>query len=217
MFDWHDRLQEPATGFWGVGQLSDARAGLEAMAGSMHCYHLWYATGRPLRYQDHAVDYALARPAEIDTACIDVDLVDLLVHASMLIDHRRGDTVDWLRRKLAALLAFQADDGGFPDELTGIRREDGWVRGYEEPQGISNTFSTWFRPKKTVIDFNSRWFSKFSADDFIRLTAKVKPSRCSSARTSTGASMTRSRLQCTSCCIRWRRDTTRLRSKPMWN
>ena len=31
------------------------------------------------------------------------------------------------------------------------------------------------------------------------------------------ASMTRSRLQCTSCCIRWRRDTTRLRSKPMWN
>ena len=27
-------------------------------------------------------------------------------------------------------------------------------------------------PKKTVIDFNSRWFSKFSAEDFIRLTAK---------------------------------------------
>jgi tyrosyl-tRNA synthetase len=27
-------------------------------------------------------------------------------------------------------------------------------------------------PVKTVIDFNSRWFSKFSAEDFIRLTAK---------------------------------------------
>src|SRR6266581_4415123 len=26
--------------------------------------------------------------------------------------------------------------------------------------------------KKTVVDFNSRWFSKFSAEDFIRLTAK---------------------------------------------
>jgi len=157
LFDWHDHLQEPATGFWGVGQLSDARAGLEAMAGSMHCYHLWYATGRPLRYQDHAVDYALARPAEIDTACIDVDLVDLLVHASMLIDHRRGDTVDWLRRKLAALLAFQADDGGFPDELTGIRREDGWVRGYEEPQGISNTFSTWFRWVAIAMIADALW------------------------------------------------------------
>jgi len=145
LFDWHDRLQEPATGFWGIGQLSDARAGLHAMAGSMHSYHLWYATGRPLRYQDKAVDYALARPTEVDTACIDVDLVDLLVHASMLIDHRRDDAVDWLRRKLVALLALQADDGGFPDERTGIRRQDGWVRGYEEPQGISNTFSTWFR------------------------------------------------------------------------
>src|ERR1700690_2976283 len=27
-------------------------------------------------------------------------------------------------------------------------------------------------PEKTVVDFNSRWFSKFSAEDFIRLTAK---------------------------------------------
>src|ERR1700740_471963 len=26
-------------------------------------------------------------------------------------------------------------------------------------------------PKKTVVDFNSRWFSKFSADDFVRLPA----------------------------------------------
>src|SRR5271154_5833871 len=27
-------------------------------------------------------------------------------------------------------------------------------------------------PEKTVVDFNSRWFSKFSAEDFIRLTAE---------------------------------------------
>ncbi len=27
-------------------------------------------------------------------------------------------------------------------------------------------------PKKTVVDFNSRWFSTFSSEDFIRLTAK---------------------------------------------
>src|SRR6202167_6425834 len=27
-------------------------------------------------------------------------------------------------------------------------------------------------PEKTVVDFNSRWFSKFSTEDFIRLTAK---------------------------------------------
>jgi len=32
-------------------------------------------------------------------------------------------------------------------------------------------------PQKTVVDFNSRWFSKFSAEDFIRLTAKCTVSQ----------------------------------------
>jgi hypothetical protein len=145
LFAWHDRLQEPATGFWGVGQLSDPRALQHAMAGSMHNFHLWYATSRPLPCQDRAVDYALGQPPRIDSACIDVDLVDLLIHAHVLIDHRRAETRDWLRRMLDALLAFQSPDGGFADELQGERRQDGWVHGYAEPQGISNTFATWFR------------------------------------------------------------------------
>ncbi|HEX8817603.1 MAG TPA: tyrosine--tRNA ligase [Terriglobales bacterium] len=32
-------------------------------------------------------------------------------------------------------------------------------------------------PKKTVIDFNRRWFAKFTADDFIRLAAKYTVSQ----------------------------------------
>jgi tyrosyl-tRNA synthetase len=32
-------------------------------------------------------------------------------------------------------------------------------------------------PEKTVIDFNRRWFAKFTADDFIRLTAKYTVSQ----------------------------------------
>jgi tyrosyl-tRNA synthetase len=32
-------------------------------------------------------------------------------------------------------------------------------------------------PQKTVVDFNQRWFSKFSAEDFIRLTAKYTVSQ----------------------------------------
>src|SRR6266446_2934280 len=32
-------------------------------------------------------------------------------------------------------------------------------------------------PEKTVVDFNSRWFSNFSAEDFIRLTAKYTVSQ----------------------------------------
>ncbi len=145
LFDWHDYHREPATGFLGVGQLSDATCLLHAFAGSMHNFHLWYATGRSLPGQDRAVDYALSRSTDIDSACIDVDLVDLLVHAHDRIEDRRDEIRARLRRKLTALLAFQNDDGGFADERTGIRRQDGWVRGYAEPQGISNTFSTWFR------------------------------------------------------------------------
>ena len=149
LFDWHDRLQEPTTGFWGVGQSSDPQRTLHAMAGAMHNYHLWYAMHRPLPYQDKAVDYCLTQAPRVDSACIDVDLVDLLVHAHRQIDHRRDEIRQWLRALLPGLLAFQNADGGFADVRDGPgvapRRQDGWVRGYEEPQGLSNTFATWFR------------------------------------------------------------------------
>jgi len=149
LFDWHDRLQEPSTGFWGVGQHADPLRLLHAMAGSMHNYHLWYAAGRSLPFQDRAVDYCLTQPPRVHSACIDVDLVDLLVHAHWQIDHRRGEIRQWLRALLPELLAFQNADGGFADVRDGPgippRRQDGWVQGYAEPQGLSNTFATWFR------------------------------------------------------------------------
>lgn len=145
LFDWHDRNQEPATGFWGVGQLSDATRMMHAFAGSMHNHHLWFARGRALAHQDKAIDYCLTLPQRIDSACIDVDAVDALVHGHRLIDHRRAEIEAWLATLLDALLAFQNEDGGFCDVRDGIRRQDGWVRGYEEPQGLSNGFATWFR------------------------------------------------------------------------
>ena len=149
LFAWHDASQEPSTGFWGVDQLQNPTKLLHAMAGSMHNYHLWYVTGRPLPHQDKAVDYSLTQPARVHSACIDVDLVDLLVHAYWQIDHRRTDIEHWLRTLLPELLAFQNADGGFADVPDGPdvppRGQDGWVRGYAEPQGHSNTFATWFR------------------------------------------------------------------------
>jgi hypothetical protein len=149
LFDWHDRLQEPSTGFWGVGQHAEPLRMLHAMAGSMHNYHLWYDTGRALNAQDKAVDYCLTQAPHIDSACIDVDLVDVLVHAHRQLDYRHADIQAWLRALLPALLEFQNADGGFADVRDGPgvppRKQDGWVRGYEEPQGLSNTFATWFR------------------------------------------------------------------------
>jgi hypothetical protein len=145
LFAWHDRLREPTTGFWGVGQLSDPMNLKHAFAGSMHNFHIWYHEARPLEGLDRAVDYVLTLPLAIDSACIDVDAVDVLIHGLSFIDYRRRETEAWLTEMLGALLAFQNADGGFPDVRDGIRRQDGWVKGYEEPQGISNTFSTWFR------------------------------------------------------------------------
>jgi hypothetical protein len=37
------------------------------------------------------------------------------------------------------------------------RRQDGWVKGYEEPQGLSNTFSTWFRWIAIAMICNCLW------------------------------------------------------------
>lgn len=145
LYAWHDRLREPTTGFWGVGQLSDRTRLLHAFAGSMHNFHIWYHEGRPLEGQDKAVDYCLSLPPVIDSACIDVDAVDVLVHGLQLLDHRRNEIEAWLTTMLEALLAFQNADGGFCDVREGTRRQDGWVKGYAEPQGHSNTFATWFR------------------------------------------------------------------------
>jgi GntR family phosphonate transport system transcriptional regulator len=61
LFEWHDRYQEPSTGFWGLGQAHDATMALHAMAGSMHNFHLYYECNLPLPYQDRAIDYALGK------------------------------------------------------------------------------------------------------------------------------------------------------------
>lgn len=142
---WHDRYREPTTGFWGVGQLSDPKQLLHAFAGSMHNFHVWYALGLPLPGQAEAVDYCLTLPPRIDSACIDVDAVDVLIHGHRMLGYRRIDIERWCSTLLDELLAFQEPDGGFVDVREGTRRQDGWVRGYEEPQGISNSFATWFR------------------------------------------------------------------------
>lgn len=145
LFAWHDRLREPTTCFWGVGQLSDPTRLLHAFAGSMHNFHIWYHEGRAPTAFAAAVDYVLTLPPRVDSACIDVDAVDVLVHGLALLDHRRDDTRRWLASLLDALIADQNEDGGFCDVRAGVRRQDGWVKGYEEPQGLSNTFATWFR------------------------------------------------------------------------
>ena len=145
LFDWHDRTQEPQTGFWGFGQLDDPTRLLHAMAGSMHNFHLYYAMNRPLPYHDRATDYVLGRPTTWHSACIDVDEVDVLIHAAPALPDRQAHIDRWLRAKLRALLDNQNSDGGFADTFHTGWRQDGWIGGYETAPGASTTFATWFR------------------------------------------------------------------------
>ncbi len=144
MLDWHDQHQDPTTGFWG-GTVGSADAHLHAMAGAAHNLHLYYAIGRPVPGAETIIDYCLSLSPSSSTACLDVDPVDILASMSKLGNYRRDDVRHWIADKLAAILAHQNSDGGFADEADGTLRLDGWVRGYAEPQGISNTFATWFR------------------------------------------------------------------------
>ena len=137
--------QNPHTGFWGKHQEQGGTPLLHAFAGAMHSFHLWYIRDRPLPYQREAMDYALTLPHEPISACLDVDAVDLLFHGVRMTGHRSADVRPWMTAKLSTLLESQLSDGGFADVDEGELRFDGWVRGYCEPQGQSNTFATWFR------------------------------------------------------------------------
>lgn len=145
LIDRLEAIQNPATGFWDDRQHVGGDHLLHAFAGAMHSYHLWYLHDRPLPGQREALDYALDYPTQMTTACLDVDVVDVLFHAAPGHPQKREAIERWMREKLIALLLGQNADGGFADESQGELRFDGWINGYREPQGLSNTFATWFR------------------------------------------------------------------------
>jgi hypothetical protein len=63
-------------------------------------------------------------------------------------------------------------------------------------------------PKRTVVDFNSRWLGKLGAAGFIHLASKYTV-----ARLLERDDFSRRRSACTNSCIRWRRPMTRWRSR----
>ena len=155
---WLERHQEPATGLWGVGQTLGATRLLQAMTGAAGVFHLFYAARRPLPFQAKAVDFALSlSPPKIYGAASDLALVDTLAHTASLSEHRRPDIDRWLARMLDALLDFQNQDGGFPDLRSGLWRQDGWPRGYEERQGLSNMTATFQRWQAIALICDRLW------------------------------------------------------------
>lgn len=148
LVEWLNQKQDPSTGFWGNGQQESRKALVHAMAGAMHVYHLYYYLGETIpnsaRIIDAGLDIASRELDRPSAACLDVDIVEMLA-AMWPARYRRGEIREAMARKVAQVLEMQNGDGGFCDEREGIRRFDGWVGGYWEPQGMSNCFATWFR------------------------------------------------------------------------
>jgi len=139
MISWHIQNQD-AFGFYHDPEIADLT---NAFAGATHNYHIFYHENLPIAMYRQVIDYLLTRSTKIETACLDVDEVDVLCNF-IKYGYRVHDIEAWLAKKLDSLLAFQNADGGFADQTDGTRTFDGWTK-YREPQGISNAFATWFR------------------------------------------------------------------------
>ena len=118
-FAWHDKFQDPRTGFWGTNYGTPLYIGL---FGAMHQYLLYYYMNRPLKYMERIVDNALLiqQPDGLFSvvggggACEDLDAVDTLVNMYQRIDYRRNDIQKALEKVLVATVNSQNEDGGFP-------------------------------------------------------------------------------------------------------
>ena len=140
LLDWHTAHQDASSGYWYDPATRDLTS---AMAGAAHNLHLFYYLNQPVPRFEKIIDHCLGILEGVSSACLDIDVVDILANLHGY-DYRQPDIEAYLERKLAALLAFQNLDGGFADVRDGKRLFDGW-EGYQEPQGLSNTFATWFR------------------------------------------------------------------------
>ena len=139
MFQWHLENQDEH-GYWHDPSTNDL---VSAMAGAAHNLHLFYKLDRPVPRYRKIIDHCLSLPNEASTACIDVDIADVLAHFSVY-GYRQDEIKAYLSLKLKTILDIQGEDGGFYDATKGIRLFDGWSL-YQEPQGLSNCFATWFR------------------------------------------------------------------------
>jgi putative sterol carrier protein len=140
LLDWHQANQDPASGYWYDPATNDLTS---AMAGATHNLHLYYYLRQPVPRFEKIVDHCLAILEGVSSACLDVDVIDILANLHVY-GYRRAEIEAYMERKITALLDFQNPDGGFADLHAGLRLFDGWER-YQEPQGLSNCFATWFR------------------------------------------------------------------------
>ncbi|MDC7233510.1 MAG: SCP2 sterol-binding domain-containing protein [Spirochaetales bacterium] len=137
---WHESMQDTDSGYW----CEKGTDPVSAMAGASHNFHIYFYLNRPVPHYKKIIDHCLTILGDgVSSACLDIDVVDVLCNFYKY-GYRQEEIRDYLETKLTTLLDYQNEDGGFSDTDKGIRTFDGWSV-YEEPQGISNCFATWFR------------------------------------------------------------------------
>ena len=123
-FDWHDKQQNPETGFWGKGRAAKDYYGL---FGAYHQYILYFFVGRELQYKEQIIDKALSfqnldglfAPEMGGGACEDIDVIDTLVQLSFRTDYRKNEILNCLRHAYNSICRLRDPGGGYP---WGIRR-----------------------------------------------------------------------------------------------
>jgi hypothetical protein len=138
---WHNANQNGATGFWHAGGEESKGGLLNAMAGGAHNLHIYYQAGREVPRLRGIIDTCLRFGyLGVRSACIDLDMVDILVHARRA-GYRLAEIDRILIRYVAELLQVQNGDGGFADSYVIPQN----TYGQRTPAGISVTWTTWFR------------------------------------------------------------------------
>jgi hypothetical protein len=118
-FDWHDRHQNPQTGFWGQGRRATY---IDGLGGAFHQFTLYHYANRPLRCAEQIIDRTLLlqqpdglySPILGGATCYELDAADVLVQLHRRHSSYRSDAVRAaLARILTGTLANQNPDGGF--------------------------------------------------------------------------------------------------------
>lgn len=126
-FDWHDSYQNPKTGFWGEGKLSEYHNGL---FGAYHQYLLYFYAERDLHYKEKIIDRILRfqnfdgmfAPQMGGGGCEDIDAIDTLVQLYLRTGYREREVKLVLEKAYNAICKLENPEGGF---IWGVRKRFG--------------------------------------------------------------------------------------------